>query len=139
MQYQSYNPDTGSILRTLNIEPHMTAYYENDGETLIQGEGSGFGNYVDIAQSPPVVRRRPTMDIHQDKTAITANGVDAITLSGLPSPCGVKIGGTEYNVTDGVLEWSTLMPAAYSIEIEAFPYLDWKGEAKAVASDIQTG
>jgi hypothetical protein len=137
MQYQSYEPQTGRIFRTLLIEPHMVELYEAEGETLFQGEGTGGIDYIDLTQSPPVITPRPAMQVTQNTTAITADGSDAMTLSGLPEPCTVTIGDTVYNVSDGALEWATLMPATYQIRVEAFPYLGWEGEVTAIAGDVQ--
>jgi hypothetical protein len=95
-------------------------------------------NYVNLTQSPPAITPRPSMPITQDRTTITADGDEVMTLSGLPIPCTVRIKGNVYDVPDGVLEWATLMPATYPITVEAFPYLNWEGEVTANASDVQT-
>jgi hypothetical protein len=136
LQYQSYEPISGRIRRTLNIEPHTAKYYEADGETLFQGEGSGFTDYIDLTRSPPAITPRPVMQIAQDKTTIAAGGGDTMTLHGLPVPCRVRIGSAVYEVPDGVLEWATPMPATYHIKVEAFPHLDWEGEVIAVAGNV---
>jgi hypothetical protein len=136
-EYQSYNVTTGRINSTLNIEDDNTHFYEENGETLIKGEGAGFKDYIDLTQSPPAITPRPAMPATQDKLIITADGNDAVTLSGLPEPCTVTIGGAVYDVPDGELEWATLMPTTYRIRVESFPYLNWEGEVTAVAGDIQ--
>jgi hypothetical protein len=50
----------------------------------------------------------------------------------------VTIGRETYDVSDGELEWSTPMPATYSVKVELFPYLDWTSEVTAVAGNVQT-
>jgi hypothetical protein len=124
-----YDPDTGRILasragsrQSMGMEdlPHIAGDYD-----------IGI-NYVDLTQSPPAVTPRPSMAVTQDKQSIAAGGTDAMTLSGLPVPCHVRIGTAGYGVTDGELEWSSLMPAVYEIEVTAFPYLDWRGEVEVV-------
>jgi hypothetical protein len=122
-----YDPSTGRILasrsgtkKSVDMEelPHIAGDYDIEA------------NYIDLSQSPPAVAPRPAMEIIQGKQSIAAGGTDAMTLSGLPVPCHVRIGSAEYGVTDGTLEWSSLMPAAYEIEVTAFPYLDWRGEVE---------
>jgi hypothetical protein len=50
----------------------------------------------------------------------------------------VTVGSAAYDVPDGVLEWSSPMPATYVIRAEAFPYREWKGEVTVVESGVQT-
>jgi hypothetical protein len=130
-----YDPQTG------RIEAIRTGLYRDIAEepyAFILGTADYHINYIDLTSSPPAVALRPVMQIAQDKTTITADGADTMTLSGLPALCRVTVGPETYDVPDGVLEWSALMPATYSIKVELFPYLDWASEVTVVASDSQT-
>jgi hypothetical protein len=126
-----YDPNTGEILgqrigfyRDVLSEPY----------SFVLGEGDSKTQYIDTTKSPPVIRARPAMAIRQSKTTIIADGVDSMTLSGLPVPCDVTIGNSAYHVEDGELEWGTLMPRVYEIRVNAFPYLEWSTEVTAIAS-----
>jgi hypothetical protein len=125
-----YDPNTGKILG------QRTGFYRDilsEPYSYILGEGDSHTQYVDTTNALLTIRARPHMEAHPDKTTITADGEDTMTLSSLPISCTVTIGGTVYTVPDGVLEWSTLMPGEYPITISAFPYLDWEGKVTAIA------
>jgi hypothetical protein len=106
---------------------------------FVEGNYSPDTHYIDLSGDEPTPRERPAMPVSQDKAEITADGEDFISLAGLPELCRVRIGSAEYDVPDGALEWSTVMPATYKIEIEAFPYRDWEGEVTAIEGGLQTG
>ena len=55
-----------------------------------------------------------------------------MTLSGLPIPCNISINGTAFDVKDGLLEMTTLLPGDYVIRAEAFPFVDWEGKVTAL-------
>lgn len=122
-----YDPGTGEITGT---RTGMLRDIENEEYPYVIGMGCTEAQYVDLDTME--IRDRPAMAVTQDKRSIAAGGTDAMTLSGLPVPCHVRIGTAGYGVTDGELEWSSLMPAVYEIEVTAFPYLDWRGEVEVV-------
>jgi len=134
MLFQSYDPKTGRILYSGENIPSIIDLLIERGESIILGEGNDSAHYVDINQSPPVIRPRPKQEARCNRTELVADGEDALVLSGLPLPCTVQIGEHRYGVEDGELEWSTLMPGTYYIHVEAFPYLDWDAEVSAIAS-----
>ena len=134
MLFQSYDPKTGRILYSGENIPSIIDLLVERGESIVPGEGNDSAHYVDIRQSPPVICPRPHQETRCDRTELVADGKDTLVLSGLPLPCAVQIGERRYEVEDGELEWSTLMPGTYYIHVEAFPYLDWDAEVSAIAS-----
>ena len=126
-----YSPDTGMILGT---RTGQKTSIECDELPYIEGVHEAAECYVDTKGLTPTIRPRPKQETQQDKASISADGQDALVLSGLPVPCMVLVGENRYEVEDGELEWSTLMPGTYYIHVEAFPYLDWDAEVTAVAS-----
>lgn len=134
MYFQSYEANTGRILYTTFTTPELVEKIGNDGEFLIEGAGEAMTHYVDISQTPPIITERPATQTTQDKPTITAGSDDYLTISGLPQPCCVTIGTEDYDVPDGVLEWSSLLPGDYKILVTAWPYLDWEGKVTVLAS-----
>jgi hypothetical protein len=138
MSVTFYEMGTGKIIGNMSGPPDCVALsVESEDSPYVLGYFDIDEHYIDLSGEAPEPRLRPAMPVSQDKTAIMADGEDAVALSGLPAPCKATIGSAEYDVEDGKLEWSTLMPATYPIRAEAFPYLDWKGEVAAVAGDVQ--
>lgn len=67
-----------------------------------------------------------------DRTCITADGADAARLD-IGRPFTARIDGTSHEVTDGVLEITSPMPATYTVQVSAFPYQDYEVEIVACA------
>ncbi|MDR1471365.1 MAG: hypothetical protein LBS75_02485 [Synergistaceae bacterium] len=130
-----YDQDTSRIL-ALRFGSRQSISLES--LPYVAGDWNPDTHYIDLSGDEPTPRECPAMPVSQDKAEITADGEDFMSLAGLPEPCRVRIGSAEYDVPDGALEWSTVMPAAYKIEVEAFPYLTWEGEVRAVEGDVQT-
>lgn len=61
-----------------------------------------------------------------------ADGVDSITLSGLPNPCVVMVDDEEYTITDGQLVLDSEVPAQYHLRINHWPYKDWYRVVEAI-------
>lgn len=76
----------------------------------------GEKSYYDMASGE--VLPRPAMSVVQAGNR----------LSGLPQPCRVHINGEAYDVDDGIFEYETTLAGTYFVTVEAFPWLDWKGE-----------
>lgn len=125
-----YAPNTGAIL---GIRTGQKASIECEELPYIEGAYGAAEYYVGRDGSLPTMRLRPKQETRQGKGSISADGKDALVLFGLPAPCSVWVGEHRYEVEDGELEWSTLMPGTYHIRVEAFPYLDWGSEVTAIA------
>ena len=134
-----YAPDTGKILSVLYIPDETAeAAIKEFGAHLIKSETDvSMTHYVDLSSIPPVLKPRLSQFTVQDKQEILANGQDELKLSNLPVPCEVSFNQFAYQVDDGELTWTTLMPAIYQIKVEAFPFLDFESEVKAVEGNVQ--
>jgi hypothetical protein len=99
------------------------------GAAVLQVAAATDPNLNYVTGEPPTqgVAARPTFSGSLDKTAISANGTDAATLSGLPNPTTVTLTGPQgrntYTVTDGSFALTTAWPGAYRIDIDPFPQL----------------
>lgn len=127
-----YSAETGAFE---GIRTGQKKSIDQEGRPYIEGRYDPDEYYVDLSSVPSRVEKRPEMPVSQNLDTIRADGNETLILSSLPEPCRTMIGAHKYDVEDGVLEWSTLMPGAYSVRIQAWPYLDWKGEVTAVAGD----
>jgi len=130
--YQCYDPKTGRIFSTVTVSEDIAEHMQAQGEALIEGDGNDLEHFIDVSISPPKIRERPKQTTRQDKTHIKADGEDMMTLSGLPIPCNISINGTAFDVKDGLLEMTTLLPGDYVIRAEAFPFVDWEGKVTAL-------
>ena len=128
MQVTEYDPVTGRLLGVWTsgddvdrfVFPHVMGRHDTRTE------------YVDINGNVSKTLPRPAQGTRQDKTHIKADGEDMMTLSGLPIPCNISINGTAFDVKDGLLEMTTLLPGDYVIRAEAFPFADWEGKVTAL-------
>lgn len=84
-------------------------------------EGEFTSDYYHDGTAPVL---RPDNPSTLDKTNIQSNSTDTATISNIPSPADVFINGKRYEVTDGVLEFTTDTPGSYRIRVQSFPYLD---------------
>lgn len=77
------------------------------------------------------VEQRVSSVASWDKLAITADGIDEATLSGLPVPCTVFVDGAEILVEDGSFEFSADDQGEYKIWIDEVGYLrqEWMIDA----------
>ena len=125
-------------MRTLNMESYMTRYYTQAGERLVEGKGDASEDYVDLSGDSPIIASRPNMRIEQSRKTVFADGRDAVLLAGLPVPCSVTVGEQAYEVPDGELEWSTLMPGNYKVRVSAWPFLDWESEVEALEGNASS-
>lgn len=92
-------------------------------------------DYFDLTRDPPEPTRRPELPGF-DRLAIDADGEDAAVLA-LAGPFKATIDGTEYEIAtpgeDGLfrLFLAADVPAVYSVQVEAWPYLPYSAEVTA--------
>lgn len=78
-------------------------------------------NINDAPLLPSAAPRTP-LGITQDKTAISANGTDTVTFSGVPSGTACTIdSATPVIITDGTLEFTATTAGTYTLLFTNFP------------------
>ena len=79
------------------------------------------------------ITARPVNSASADKATMDADGIDSITVSNIPNPSVVRVGpfAAEYDVTDGVFEFTIDAPGDYVFRMFSFPYKDKEIEISA--------
>lgn len=134
--YIVYDATTGAILRTGTVQDHLLDFLPNFGEAVMAAQARDDIQFVDVSvPGKPVILLKPALGATPDKTTVLADGVDVVTISGLPDPTsftltgsGVQDSGT---VTDGVLALTFDTPGKYQIELRAMNKLPQQVEINA--------
>jgi len=112
--------------------PDRIEDYDNHCTTLYDGVFDGDTHYL-VAGVPTA---RPTQSSAIDVTEIVVSDGEHATLTGLPDPCTVNVNGpTGYQsvtVTGGTLQFSATIPGAYTLHVEAFPFIPMEFTVHAV-------
>jgi len=123
--YTQYAARTGEILGVLTL-PDRIEEFDRHNVLLLDGATDGATQY--IVNGVPTAR--PVQSSAADKQSIKADGSDTATITGIPVPCAVHIDGPvvmqDIAVPDGSLTFTALVPGAYRIRVEAFPFLPWE-------------
>lgn len=129
-----FNSITGKILRNVSgPENALTIQHNPDvDENFIYGTTNG-DSYILNGE----ITQRPTQSTTIDKTTLTANGVDVITISGAPTNAtftarNQTTGETVSGLISGSDTFSTAIAGSISFKIECWPYLDWTAIVEAV-------
>jgi hypothetical protein len=117
----------GKILRYGSCQDADVPLQARDGEAVLDYTGTPWAgaltdglHYIDLSGQKPAIAERKPFPGTASKTIISANGVDASVISGLPNPTQVTVEpGGSYTVTDGTFEFSTEVPGAYTIRCVA--------------------
>jgi hypothetical protein len=135
-----YRKDTGEIVSTgwfacdeefidMNHAARIDAAGGADYDVVAE-YADVISDYVYIVGETASVIKRPPIPYQIDKTTITADGVDFLTVSGLHNPCDVIVDDpdplvetTTTTVTGGSFEFSAEDPGLYTIQISRFPFL----------------
>ena len=94
------------------------------GKQIIASKGTV---YPDVTHDLYYVKggkivERPRLDL-VERVEIEADGKDSFTLNGLPRPCVITIDGEPYEITGGVLHFSTKDAGTYRFEA-GFPFVE---------------
>jgi hypothetical protein len=132
-QFVVYESATGRIKRwgtcSLRDDVNLQVPDDDDKHEVIGHEIAMLSDqtyYVD--PSANVIPRPPASGYAIDKTLITADGVDAATISGLPNPTRVHILNTDDSrasggeATSGSFTFSTAVAGTYQITVDGMPY-----------------
>ena len=98
-------------------------------------------HYVAVLDEKETVVERPELVVHidGDKRTLQADGVDTITLTGLPDPCDIIVGAPDpgvetqtFTVEGGGFVFSADDPGVYTVEVRRWPFLPFKVEFTAL-------
>lgn len=117
MNYIIYNLATGEILRNVDCPESMLDIQVAAGEDSLVGQADDATRYVQGGQAVD----RPAMSLIVGATAITADGVDEATISGIPE--GAECEGLTIEA-DGLFIFTTDDPGDHVLTFRLFPYLD---------------
>lgn len=149
-QYTLYRPSTGEIITSLEI-------FGNPDEDYIQVEANcannapdcasveGYGetgtHYVAVLGDRVIIADRPDLIVivQDEKTTLQADGIDSITLTGLPNPCDIIIDDPDpdvetqtITVTGGGFIFTADDPGVYTVEVRRWPFMPFKIEFTAI-------
>jgi hypothetical protein len=111
-----------------------------EGHALIEAEGTPETHYVTTLGDTVISATRPELIVAtvDDKTTLIADGVDSITLTGLPDPCDIIIDDpdptvetTVTEVTGGGFIFTAADPGVYTVEVRRWPFLPFSIEFTA--------
>ncbi len=148
--YTIYRKDTGEIATTIyiggsaDLEPIQVAanveQWGADDYAAVIGDSDGAIHYIAILDDQAVIADRPELIVttEDDRTTLQADGIDTITLTGLPDPCEIIVDdpdpGVEtqsFIVDGGGFVFSVDDPGVYTIEVRRWPFLPFKIEFTA--------
>jgi hypothetical protein len=129
MTKTEYNPKTGEIGFEWNCSNgSLFELNTNESRSFIDGVLNRDTQYLDITADPIEVRARPTFSATPDKTEISADGVEVMTISGLPKGVTkITIFGPvalSYEETRQKATISTNVAGAYRVRCSQWPYID---------------
>lgn len=128
MTKTEFNPNTGEIgQQWASSDPEFFILNTNEDREFLDGEYKRETHYVDISLDPIEVKARPSFTATADKTSITADGADVLTVSGLPEGnTRVAISGpitTSWIEDRNQITLTVNIPGSYQIRFTQFPYL----------------
>lgn len=144
-----YKEDSGEIVSQVNVgfidefkDAQIAAMLApwGEGHALIEAEGNPDTHYVTTLGDRVLSAARHALivTVLDDKTTLVADGVDSITLTGLPDPCDIIIDDpdptveTTYStVTGGGFVFIADDPGVYTVEVRRWPFLPFKIEFTA--------
>lgn len=125
-EYSVYEMASGRIVMTgRSLSLPLDKIPVADGRAIVAGKWPADTHYIEGGS--PVWR--PTNPAMIDKSVLTADLIDAITIAGVPVASvavisGAGIGCARYAVDDGALVYQTATPGPKQIMLLSFPYRD---------------
>lgn len=122
--------DSGVIVRTGTAPESMVDIQAQPDERVKAGSADQATQYVIVDADPAndELADKQAMPATIDKTTITADGVDAVTISAPAVPLQITLSGPmadAWSDSDGSIQWATNMPGEYTLRLSgAVEYLD---------------
>ena len=129
-----YDKLTGKLTDLVVCLPSELHNYQTSDKNVLEASAVLELQYIPDVNNP-VITDRPTNPTTIDKTTVTANGIDAITLSNIPTNSTIEIKGAGLNVNQvaanptETITFSVI--GTYTIKVTLFPYLDFEGTINA--------
>lgn len=127
MIYTSFDENTGQ-LQSIYVAA-MNQYELPANVVAIDEDNKNISLYDGALQyiSSGLIVDKQAMPCSADKTNVTADGVDFVTLSGVPIGAEVISDGIVLAVSDGSdVEIDYDLAGSYQLNVVLFPYLDWE-------------
>lgn len=124
MRYIIYDKYTGVINSTGSCVPNaFNVQALSINEEIMEGSARDLTEKINLTTMEVIGKTVLPSTI--SKTSMSADGIDSITISNLPNPCSVLIEGeSEYNVSDGNIEFTMDTVGEYKIICHSPLYLD---------------
>lgn len=117
-----YNTLTGQLLSQFKVtNADILALQSLGPDQAFNTTVSHWGQYVDLVTEQAV--DKADLGAVWDKSALTANGIDVATLSGLPIPCTVYLDDAPHIVVDGTFEFSANDVGEYKIRVDEVQFI----------------
>jgi hypothetical protein len=118
---------SGRILRSITAPREIMPLQCAMGESFLFGDAVDTDHYVSQGEILP----RPVMPIQCDKTTVRADGVDSITLTGIPIGADITLGDQQTTALDPQIIITCDIQGKYELLIRLWPYLDYSGVVDA--------
>lgn len=128
----------GRIIQTLEgyIAPELLAHLDEQGRLYADVDFELNDNhhvlfdqhYVSEGKLVP----KPVSEVVMSKVTIAADGSDAAEITGLPSPCTLRINGQLIEVPGGSLTVRSRHPATFVATLDHWPFMPWSATVEAV-------
>jgi hypothetical protein len=115
-----YN-EAGEILRTVSAPREIMTLQCKQGEFFVYGEGNDTTQYITQGE----LTDKPMMPIVIDKLNCLADGVELITVTGIPVGASITLGDLSAIAEDDSLELSFDIPGSYPLSIQRWPYVSY--------------
>lgn len=125
----TYNIKTGQFYCIVQCPDELVLAQVPDGLGYVEGDFSGETHWFDLNLKSGV--ERPSMPCSVGIPAVVANGLDVATITNLPTPCIITVGGQSFEVDDGTVELTFDEPGVHTITLSAWPYVDHTVEITA--------
>lgn len=125
----SYDKASGRVIGTGDLPDSMIPLQENETTGIVLETLDYETQYVPSG----VVTPRPALTVAQNKTQITANGLDEWIVTGVPVGALVTWpDGVVTTVDDGEIVFTVDVVGTYNFTVNAFPYLVEEVSVEAV-------
>ena len=137
MSFITYEKESGRIVSFIQAPKEHKDYYVTEiiGSVIINGgvDVTNFGNYYIVEESFVL---RPTQTTTINKSTITADGIDAVSITDAPVGIFTAINKATEETISGEISGSdtfaTTIAGTYKITLTSFPYLDFESTVEAI-------